>query len=118
MAQTVDTTASVKQTLEWILLFGAGLTILGNVAWSFFNRRHYDKLKETITELKESIASKDLRYQEYKIGAEEREAKAALAIAAFSNKVQNLEVSNEAIVAQNLQLKGQLKQYRDVVDER
>jgi hypothetical protein len=108
---------SVSGTIAMFLASAAVLAILGNVAWSFFNRRSYDKLKETIAELKESIASKDLRFQEYKTASMDREEKLTLATAAFKSKVENLEVSNEAIVRQNLQLKAQLKQYRDVANE-
>jgi predicted negative regulator of RcsB-dependent stress response len=108
---------SISEALTMILAVTAVLGVLANVAWSFFNRKHYDKLKETIAEKDMIIASKEQRHFEHKATCESQIEKLNLAIAAFGSQVQNLQVSNEAVVKQNLQMKAQLKKYLPDPDE-
>jgi len=86
--------------------------VLGNVAWSFFNRRSYDKLKEVISEQNELIESHQKRHANLKLVASEMETRLSCEIATLKGEVQRLGVNNQAVVSQNLQMKAILKQQR------
>lgn len=104
--------AAYKEGMEFIIVIAAAGTVVFNVIWSFFNRKNYDKLKETINDQKELLESRAERIENNKLVIEGMLAKHQLELSECRQMSRDLRVSNEAVVGQNLQIKAILKRLR------
>lgn len=107
-AQGQDIEPSVAQKIGYFLAICGAVAILGNVAWSFFDRKRHDKKNETISELEKALTSRKERLEEEKaINDRLRHS-----INDMRLRIEKVELTNEAVVSQNLQMKAILKQLR------
>lgn len=105
--------AAYKEGMEFVIVIAAAGTVVFNVIWSFFNRKNYDKLKETIADQKELLESRAERIENNRLTVEGILAKHQLESKEREADVARLRASNEAIVDQNLMMKAILKQLRN-----
>ena len=102
----------VAEFLQTIVTVAGFVALAAGIVYGLINRKNYDKLNETITELKAINESKDNRLLELKLQLEATTAKLTLDIQRLRSDVERLEVSNEAVTAMNLQMKGILRELR------
>lgn len=113
-AQAPETAAATsgKEVLGFVMGIAGLTTLVAGIVWGLWNRKNYDKLKETIGELEDSCESKDKRIAELKLNAIEAEAKLKIELATKDTTIVGLKVSNLSVVSQNLQMKSILRGLR------
>lgn len=104
-----DTT---KEVIAYVVGGFGALSIVLNVIWSFFNRKNYDKLKETISDQEDIIDAKDRRNTELLLRISEIEAQRDLKYKENEQTIVGLKVSNGAVTRENLQMRAILKKLR------
>lgn len=114
VAQGAETSPerSATEKLSLFLALCGVLGILGNVAYSFWNRKEYDKLKDANNDLQMALDSRTERMGEEKARNERLELTLATMTTEMKRRVEKLELTNEAVVSQNLQMKAILKGLR------
>lgn len=110
--ETQASGSSIKEAASTGIAVLGFISLVVGVGWGIINRKNYDKLKENIDDLDELLESKDKRIEELKLTASEAQARLALRLKLVEGDCQNLKVSNEAVVSQNLQMKAILKRLR------
>lgn len=111
-AEPSDVASTTKEVFAYIIAAAGAVSILLNVIWSFFNRKNYDKLKETISDQEDIIDAKDRRNNELKLKLSETEAQRELKKLEDEQTISGLKVSNGAVTRENLQMRAILKKLR------
>lgn len=102
----------LKSVIGWIVTVAGFISLMGGIIIGLLNKSNTDRLKANIVELEDIVETKEKRNVELKLVHEAEKAKDVLKIERLETDKQNLKVSNESVVAVNLQMKAILKGLR------
>jgi hypothetical protein len=108
----VDPISSSERFFSWGMAAIGFVTLTVAIVYGFFKKQKYDNLKTDRDEWKGIAESREERIVEIQEKYALVRANLELTIKERDSKIRNLEVSNEAVVSQNMQMKAILKKLR------
>jgi hypothetical protein len=103
---------STKELFGWFLAAGGFITMLVGIVYGFAKKTKYDNIERERDEWKDIAESRLSRITEIQATNTLQQENLRLTVKTKDTKILNLEVSNEAVVSQNLQMKAILKRLR------